>query len=829
MAIKDDKFVFRPSFYTNFDKLCSYINDTTTKIKKVKPRDFTYGSCNTGYNLRFITPENISTFVDNYINALKMKLIDETFADANKFMVASIKKMLTENGCPEINGYTVNTRPMYVNQQAQTPSDLITFVEGEIVQTSIYSVSQIQKRFELIQEDMKVMDKHNFVMVTKRVVDALPKIISDKHVSHIMSYKMTGEVLMDVIGQFILFAAALNALTLKGIWLYAFPKQTLGLSIPTAPDRQDTAFVESACLKTDPQLISLTDGVPMNKTNMVIVREKLPVDMNIKNIVMMDNTRAFDETVSALKFMLTDERSPITHLILKYVDMDQRPTQQLFVNSDYKHDVMNITKMFVKYNTSHEGKKHEDTLFQTDNNWLDLVVSGNDFVDHNYRRDTVTNNVNTNPIVNTLEMIYRIYGECFKENKDLVASIIKISNIMVAIADQYNNRNIQNRPIVRDILLVFAEIVTRNMLKLYWNNNVHIDVGTNMDDTMSPGYIYSDMDIMESFVMEAIAMPEIVTKAGNKVKEVLGRFKEWIVNVLGNLFNNFKQLHGKDILMVQQNEALNKEIEQALAQGTMFSTTINNFGIYQIPYNKIKEKTSKFKDTIVSLADGSSEINIAEIQSQLLPDGVTYDAIKDPKNKAIVNYVLFGKIEGEKTGKIVLEGQKGAEIWRKHIIDNIIGSQKAISDLSSLLVTQLKDLSNVLDQRITMESIQEIVDANTKFFQENTAQPQKVDQQNQNTPTQQSVNQPQQPQANPKKERAEKLFNEVVMPMVTTYYTPIFNVIRNTFFVHSFAAYKAIITDYNNQKSSKESTANTPSTTTNQQTNQGDVPPPNAQ
>lgn len=807
MATKNDKFVFKQSFYTNFDKLCGYINDTTAKIKKVKPRDFTYGSCNTGYNLRFITPENISTFIDNYINALKMKLIDETFADAQKFMVASIKKMLAENGCPEINCYTVNTRPMYVNQQAQTPSDLIRFVEGEIVKSSIYSASQIQKRFELIQEDMKIMDKHNFVIVTKRIVDALPKIISDKNISHILTYKMTGEVLMDIIGQFIMFTATLNALTLKGMWLYTFPKQTLGISIPVSPERQNKAFVESACLKTDPQLIPLTDGIPMNKTNMVMMKEKLPIDMNIKNIVMMDQSRAFDETVSALKFMLTDERSPITHLILKYVDTENRPTQQMFVNTEYKYDIMNITKMFIKYNTSQEGKRHEDSLFQTDRNWLDLIVSGNDFVDHNYRRDTVTNNVNTNPIVNTLEMVYRVYGECLTENKDLVASIIKISNIMVAIAEEYNLRNIQNRPIVKDILIVFAEIITRNMLQLYWNNNPVVDYGMRLHDTPVTDFMYTDSDIMqEMFLMEAEQKPivnaaqERAGKTGGTIKILLQKFTQWISESLGRFSAMFKQKHSADIQLIRNQSKLNDEIGQAIDNG-IFTPKISDWVEYKIPYSPIKTKAQNLSATINKALNSAADItpDMTTFETDLLPTGITIEELKDPKNAKASNFVLFGDVAGAKPQEHTITTSKQ---W-KDLIANIIDADKAIEDLSTVITSELKKATQACSAKITQESIQEVVAANEAIFQEevtNVAKPQTINHQSQapntNQPSTPTEDGAQNPAANIENSKSAVVFKNIIQPISTSWYTPALNTIRNIFFAKSLENYKGIISLY---------------------------------
>lgn len=820
--IKEKGFEFKPSFHSNLDKLCSYISDTTTKIKKVKPRDFEYGCCNTGYNLRFITPENISTFIDNYINALKMKLIDETYTDANKFMVANAKKFLKDNGCQEINSYTVNTKPMYVNQGAQTLSDLIAFVEGEIVKTSIYSSAQIKKRFELVQKDLNEVSKSNFTNVTKRIVDALPKIIEQKYMASMFIFRMTSDVFVDIIGQFILFAATMNALTVKGMWNYVFPKKTLGLSFNNT-SRTDKMFVESTMLGSEPTLITLTDGIPMNKTNLVMLREKLPIDINIKNIVLQDQTRKFDEMTSAIKFILTDNRSPISGLLLKFLDQEKCQTQRIFANEEYKTDVTNVTKMFMNYDN--QGMRNEDKLFETDKNWLELIVSGNDFIDHNYRRDTMSDLVKSNPILNTLDMIYRVYGEIINDNKELVENIIKVSNIMVSIAEEYDNRNMRNRPLVKDILTVFAEILTRNLLKLYWNNNAVVDFDLRLDDTPVPDFMYTDNDLMQEMFMEANGVSVSVQNAAgtvvNKIKVLLKKFGEWVTKSLSNLSGIFKQKHAADVNLVKNNSKINAEIGQAIEQG-IFKPTINNFNEYKVPFNKIKPVAGNIASVIRGIIDNTdpaTPVDLATYQDKLLPSGVSIQDIQTgsnaskmkAENNAIRNFVLFGNTAGIKAQSITITKAQ----W-EDIISNINNSEKAITDLATVISGQFKEVSQMLERKVVVEGIQEIIADGEKIFQEDgenvsttnttTAAPNQVDQQaatantNQPAPQGQPAQSTQPVKVDPENSKAAQVFKNIVMPIATSFYTPALNVIRNDFFANSLDAYKGIVEAYQQTK-----------------------------
>jgi hypothetical protein len=122
---------------------------------------------------------------------------------------------------------------------------------------------------------------------------------------------------------------------------------------------------------------------------------------------------------------------------------------------------------------------------------LDRIAFGNNFLDGNYRDDALGNE-HKHPIKQTLETLYQMFGETkLKTKEELSNHILKIAHVMNSVIDMWGNSGIYNWELVRDILAVLGEIMTRSIIKLYDNANAMI-VSDNMDDVDSPGYMYTE-------------------------------------------------------------------------------------------------------------------------------------------------------------------------------------------------------------------------------------------------------------------------------------------------------------------------------------------------
>ena len=108
---------------------------------------------------------------------------------------------------------------------------------------------------------------------------------------------------------------------------------------------------------------------------------------------------------------------------------------------------------------------------------------------------------------------------------------------------------------VRDILAVLGEIMTRSMIKLY-DSQMSIIASDNMDDVDAPGYMYTEsfkefeIDDFDSFVMEASnnkpdkpsvssgkakTFGEHVKKIIEWIKKMINKFIAWVQNTLSKI------------------------------------------------------------------------------------------------------------------------------------------------------------------------------------------------------------------------------------------------------------------------------------------------------
>ena len=403
------------------------------------------------------------------------------------------------------------------------------------------------------------------------------------------------------------------------------------------------------------------------KTNTMRCNSKIPFDINMRNMVLQDTHPTFKDTIAAIDYITTDTRSPIAQLLYRY----GHPSTVL--NNE---DGLMICKMFMNDPICQCPIYDEyqnllsSTKFCTDMSWLDRIAYGNNFVDGNYRTDAMGNE-HRHPIQQTLDMVYRMFAECkLKTKEELCNHILKIANIMKGIAKTYSEWGIYNRELVRDILAVFGEIMTRSMIKLY-NSHMTIIASDNMDDVDAPGYMYTES--FYDYIMEEDNNNASQTKTntttstnasstqntnngkanvtiqdtsdGKKAKaflqkarhflsKIVNGFITWVQNVLSKAGFKFAENHKQEIDYVTKNTTMNQEITQAIQNG-QFKPTIENWPVYNIPLEKIvKNKLSDIvKAWIAEPRDANHQGNptIIGIKKEFYPVEIRDKIVEEKK------------------------------------------------------------------------------------------------------------------------------------------------------------------------------------------------------
>ena len=390
------------------------------------------------------------------------------------------------------------------------------------------------------------------------------------------------------------------------------------------------------------------------KTNDYVITNKIPFNCNMRDVVLQDMHPQFKDTVSALKFIMNDERSPVHQLVIQYY------TEPI---DDYDPDM--IIKMFFgcpRHNhwddpNSRDQLANEKANMNTDVNWLDKITYGNMFYDGNYRRDGLGNQ-HTHPIMNSFETIYKMFGGCDNvcDNAGLSNSLIRISRVMKAIIERYCDGTIPNWEMCRDILSVFGEIFTRHMLRLYYNNNHYMVAKDQMRDTMVPGYMFAEAYILESngFTSNNTGNYNKVKGGMQNVKNAAGNFINWLRDKLATFMPKFfetsfqKQCEWFD----KNGKAKYDEIKTAAGKSYNFPSK-DKYYKFNVTFDPGKIKAY---DIIKSYKDDPNK-DLSGLRKELMNafDNDTNDlagklAQMNGENlkKAVENAVLYSSIEEKK-------------------------------------------------------------------------------------------------------------------------------------------------------------------------------------
>jgi len=545
------------------------------------------------------------------------------------------------------------------------------------------------------------------------------------------------------------------------------------------------------------------------KTNDYVITNKIPFNCNMRDVVLQDMHPQFKDTVSALKFIMNDERSPVHQLVIQY-----------YTEPIDEYDPEQIIKMFFgcpRHNhwecepNSRDALANNAANMNTDVNWLDKITYGNMFYDGNYRRDGLGNQ-HTHPIMNSFDAIYKMFGGCDNvcDNQGLANSLIRISRVMKAIVERYCDGSIPNWEMCRDILSVFGEIFTRHMLRLYYNNNRHIIAKDQINDTIVPGYMFA-----EGYVLEANGftsqndqnkVKQATKTTGNFAKRMIEWFRDKLATFLPNYFQNSLQ---KQCEWFNKNgEAKYNEILKANTDGQYKFPKKDKYYHYNITF----DPSNIDVPTILKKYVDDENKDLVEMKKELMnafPNAQDKEiasklASADPKQlpDQIKNAILFSNTEGGQidtdyeikakpdweeiyeTMKFMCEaGQDGkcrGGKWSEDMVKLSNSLQKAVKDLQSEVDAENKASENKTEVQQNSYTIK----LDGSVFQEGdpvTPEPQNNAQQTKSTG------------------RKEAVLKEL-QNVASSFYVTSLNTIVKDLFTDVYNNFKGVIDDYETMK-----------------------------
>ena len=764
-------------FMKSFDESISLYDQTLDSLESlIKGNGFTddFGVCSDSYNMIYITPKNIASYIDYLFKAISNHLIDCSIVDMEKFAVEMAKRFIVENSGIVMDRDNIFANGKYSDPRTETMMDLLTQAENSMFSRCVCSKYDMEQRAKSMKDDFDKINGLHFAPTMKAVVKALPSTITEAMRDGVKNgYACCNcEVVMRYIEAFILFAVSLNTVLLHQMISYVEPMST---------------FVrkEASKYKTESYNETAFNGYIMEcsilKTNSMNIRSRIPFDCNMRNIVLQDVTPNFKDTKSALHFMLKDNRSPIHALLIQYSSNKTMPVLSACVPA------MQLFKpYFDEHFESGLAEEYKKVGFLTDVNWLDKIAYGNQFMDGNYRMDAAGNE-NRHPIVEVLCTLHKMYCGCkLKTNEELADNILNIAGLMHHIIDAQSYA-IQNRQLVMDILAVLGDCFTRCTLRLYHNNCNVLVFSDDMDDTMAPGYSYCEQFVMEADgaqqpTVEVQGAPSTQQKTGviSKLISMFKRFIKWIEEKLSNVPVIFNKINNAKIAYIKGHSKLNEEVGTAIGNGS-FSAKLGNFPIYKIPARAMLDKSTAVKSVLDEFVrDKTKEIDPKEIKAKIYPgDETTAQKIAnigndEQESKMIRNFILFSTPEPDPAQSYV-NGNMSADQW-KNMVDDLINSQKLIDESCKAMAKSLKDAMADLEKLARDEERQ----------QQQANNNQQNGQQQQTQPT----------------NRADQLF-KILEGIVKNYQMNAVNTLTKQFFGTYYDTYKKIIDAYQAQSKSK--------------------------
>lgn len=702
-------FSFDKPFLKVFGEMNDKLDEMIDSVRKFKVTENEYSICNCSYKMRYITPQNISEYIDLLAKAMYKEMLD-TPGDIERFSVECAKRFIKANQCDSFVsavplGYTPD--PMTYH----TLKDIIVGLNNDCFNKNCYSKYDMSQRSEHVKKDLKKITDMKFYVSMKNLVNGIPGVVSVAWTGEKGDHLPEMVVFREAIEAFILFAFTVNTITVSQMHDYLYTHQTVNIK---HDDANNVVLTECAIMKTGE-----TD-----------LRLNLPFDINFRNIALSSVNNGFGELKNAIKYVLHDPASPVNQMVLKFATLKRDGE-----NSTGEDDCIidRIVRM-QRFDGGHISGIHtceenndiiKEEIMRGPNDgvsWLDALANGNQFIDASYRTDKqATGNITQGPITSTLDMLFKIYNGCgcgLTSNEELANNIKHVEYAMIKTIRFVNDGYFEAPDLATDILALLGEILTRDIIMLVNNNTQVIDVSSfNTENNGAPAYLYNEFafeEYDEEYVMEADnnqnnapdptaqkkETPTVtVTQDGKSFKDLMIRFKAWIMKVVAKIYDKFTKDHKMEMDYFNKHKELNEEIGQALDGD--FNININKFPNYDIKWDLINpEKISQHVNTWLTNID--KEFNEEAFLMGLFPgDEDMKKAIvleKNPKEKQtkIKNVILYSQIG---TPQLISEKLTN-DIWTKKICEPYGQSGTLVERYTKALAEQFNLATDAVEKKL---------------------------------------------------------------------------------------------------------------------------------
>ena len=707
-------FSFDKSFLKVFSEMNDKLDEMVDSVRKFKVTENEYSICNCSYKMRYITPQNISEYIDLLAKAMYKEMLD-TPGDIERFSVECAKRFIKANQCDSFVsavplGYTPD--PMTY----KTLKDIIVGLNNDCFNKNCYSKYDMSQRSEHVKKDLKKITDMKFYVSMKNLVNGIPGVVSVAWTGEKSNHLPEMVVFREAIEAFILFAFAVNTITVSQMHDYLYTNQTVNIK---HDDANNVVLTECAIMKTGE-----TD-----------LRLNLPFDINFRNIALSSVNNGFGELKNAIHYVLHDPASPVNQMVLKFATLKRDGE-----NSTGEDDcIIDRIVRIHNFNGGHVSGIHtceenndiiKEEIMRGPNDgvsWLDTLANGNQFIDASYRTDKqATGNVTQGPITSTLEMLFKIYNGCgcgLTSNEELANNIKHVEYAMNKTIRFVNDGYFEAPDLATDILALLGEIMTRDIIMLVNNNTQVIDVSSfNTENNAAPAYLYNEFafeEYDEEYVMEADnnqnnapdpkqAKTEAPTVTVNrddgtskKVTDVIAKFKAWIVKVVSKIFDKFNKDHKMEMDYFNKHQQLNEEITKSIEDGS-FEININKFPKYEIKWDLINPEhiSQHVKDWLN--VNTHKEFKENEFLAGLFPgdqgmkNSIAAENNQAEKQNKIKSVILYSQIAPPEpyTGKL------DVDVWTNKILDPYGKSGTLVERYTKALAEQFNLATDAVEKQI---------------------------------------------------------------------------------------------------------------------------------
>jgi len=271
------KLEFGSDFLTAFSESLKVYDDTLDQLESiVKGSKFTesYGICNTRYQMIYITPKDIASYISYLFKAISKRLVACNVPDLEKLSVELAKQFVVDNSGVKMCRDNLLGFDSYMDPRTETLLDLLVQAQNTFFDRAVYSKYELTERAKDMKKDYDTINGMHFPAAMKAVVNALPNTIKDTMKDSLRDGIVCCDcgLVMKYIETFILFVCSLNTCTLEQMIAYAIPRSTFD-----SKDRRGEIITQESFSRREyaPLFIVLSSGTaPLSHQIQKITKSK---------------------------------------------------------------------------------------------------------------------------------------------------------------------------------------------------------------------------------------------------------------------------------------------------------------------------------------------------------------------------------------------------------------------------------------------------------------------------------------------------------------------------------------------------------------------------